>query len=158
MSMTTAKKDDAIDPRRVAFGMRLKAARESLKFTQDDIAKKYSVNKATVSAWETGRGDPGVFRLHELSKLYGLSADTLLGVPALSEDALKFVKRIESADDDQKRVIYAMLTGYLAESAQTQGERWRQPAGEMKPILYPSNLQKQARSEVDRRAPKKGEM
>ena len=67
-----------IDPIRRGLGMRLASAREAKNFTQDDIAKRFFINKATVSAWETGRGDPGVFRLRELSKLYDVSADALL--------------------------------------------------------------------------------
>jgi transcriptional regulator with XRE-family HTH domain len=31
-----------------------------------------------VSAWETGRGDPGIFKLRSLAKHYNVGADELL--------------------------------------------------------------------------------
>ena len=64
-----------VDDIRAGIGMRLKAAREAANLTQDAVASRFSVGKGTVSAWETGRGDPGVSRLRELAKLYKVSAD-----------------------------------------------------------------------------------
>lgn len=60
--------------------MRLQAAREAAGFTQKDIGSRYDLNKATVSAWETGRGDPGVFRLMSLASLYKVSVSDLMGI------------------------------------------------------------------------------
>lgn len=106
-----------IDPLRRGVGMRLAVAREAKEFTQDDIAKRFSLNKATVSAWETGRGDPGVFRLRELAKLYDLSADALLWENSLTPEAMKVAAQYDGLNEKQKRTFYAMWMAYVQESA-----------------------------------------
>lgn len=74
-----ATNDTEISAERIEFGNRLKAARLNAGYTQKEVGARYDVNKATVSAWETGRGDPGVFRLVSLSELYKVSAASLMG-------------------------------------------------------------------------------
>lgn len=97
--------------------MRLASARQSKGFTQDDIAKRFSINKATVSAWETGRGDPGVFRLRELAKLYDVSADALLWEDSLTPDAMKVAVQFDGLNERQKRTFHAIWMAYVQESA-----------------------------------------
>lgn len=106
-----------IDSVRRSVGMRLAVAREFKSFTQDDIAKRFSLNKATVSAWETGRGDPGIYRLRELAKLYDLSADAILWENSLTPDAMKVAAQFDSLNEKQKRTFYAMWMAYIQESA-----------------------------------------
>lgn len=67
-----------IDPERVEVGMRLKAAREAAGLSQQAVADRFGKNKATVSAWETGRGDPGIYQLRDLAKYYKISVAQLL--------------------------------------------------------------------------------
>lgn len=102
-----------IDPVRRSVGMRLASARERKKLTQDDIAKRFLISKATVSAWETGRGDPGVYRLKELAKLYGVSADALLWEDSLSPDAIQIAAQFDELNDKQKHVFYALWEAYV---------------------------------------------
>lgn len=71
--------DEGDDPRKL-LAANLKAARTAAGFTQDQVADRYSLNKATVSAWETARGVPDALRLRDLCKLYNISADALLGL------------------------------------------------------------------------------
>ncbi len=111
------KVEEPIDPTRVGFGMRLKSARENKGFTQADIATKFSINKATVSAWETGRGDPGVFRLRELAKLYDVSADALMWEDSLSPDALKIAAEFDGLTEKQKSTLRALWLAYISESS-----------------------------------------
>jgi len=63
---------------RKAFGQRLQVARLAKDLTQDQVAGRFSIEKNTVSAWETGRGVPDALRLRALAKLYDTSADALL--------------------------------------------------------------------------------
>lgn len=106
----------AIDPIRRGVGMRLASARELKGFTQQDIATRFSINKNTVSAWETGRGDPGVFRLRELSKLYDVSTDAILWENSLSPDAMKVAAQFDALSEKQKRTFYAMWMAYVQET------------------------------------------
>lgn len=105
-----------IDPERVGFGMRLKASREARQLTQDDVAKRFDVNKATVSAWETGRGDPGVFRLRELSKLYKTSSESLLWENAPSNDAMQIAAAFDGLDERKQQTFRTLWMAFLQDA------------------------------------------
>lgn len=125
-----------IDPTRRGLGMRLASARQAKGLTQDDIAKRFSINKATVSAWETGRGDPGVFRLRELSKLYDVSADALLWEDSLTPDAMKVAAQFDGLTERQKRTFYAMWMAYVQESASDAHVEESMPATKNPQFVY----------------------
>ena len=57
--------------------------RTSKGATQEDVAQSLSVSNKTVSKWENGVSAPDLSMLVELSKYYGVTTDSLLG---LSED------------------------------------------------------------------------
>lgn len=108
--------EPVIDPIRRGVGMRLASARAGKKLTQDDVAIRFSVNKATVSAWETGRGDPGIYRLRELSKLYDIPTDAVLWEDSLTPEAMKVAVQFDSLNEKQKRTFYAMWMAYVQET------------------------------------------
>jgi transcriptional regulator with XRE-family HTH domain len=66
------------DATRKALSLRLKAAREAKKLTQEQVAVECGVINGTVSAWEHARGVPDALRLGELAALYAVSTDWLL--------------------------------------------------------------------------------
>lgn len=103
------------DPTRVGFGMRLKAARINKDLGQKDVADRFGVTVATVSAWETGIGDPGVYRLKELAKLYGVSADVLLGDESKS-DAMRFAAEFNNLNEAQKSTLKAVWSAFVNEA------------------------------------------
>lgn len=106
-----------MDPIRLGVGMRLASARENKKLTQQDVATRFSVNKGTVSAWETGRGDPGVYRMRELSRLYGVSVDALLWEDSLTPEAMQVAAQFDSLTEKQRRTFYAMWMAFVQETA-----------------------------------------
>ena len=59
----------------------LYALRTQSGLSQDDLAKKVFVTRQAVSRWETGETVPNTETLKLLSELFGVSVDTLLGVP-----------------------------------------------------------------------------
>lgn len=113
-------KDD-ISPERAGFGMRLKAAREAQRFSQQDIAKRFDINKNTVSAWETGRGDPGVYRLRELSKLYKTSSESLLWENAPSNEAMQIAAAFDGLTHRQQQTFHALWLAFLADAKSDDG-------------------------------------
>jgi transcriptional regulator with XRE-family HTH domain len=108
---------DEIDPTRRGFGQRLGAARELKGLTQEAVGARFGVGKGTVSAWETGRGDPGVFRLRELAKLYGVSADALLWDNAPTIEAMQLAAEFDSLNEEQRRTLRAVWMAYITQSA-----------------------------------------
>lgn len=104
------------DDNKRGFGLRLQAARKAKGLTQLQVAGLFGVEKATVSAWESGRGDPGALRLRRLAKLYDVSADALLWDDALSAEALRFAAQFDALTDKQQRAFRAMWLAYFEEA------------------------------------------
>lgn len=58
---------------------RIKHLRSSCQMTQADLAKKLNISRSSVNAWEMGLSCPSTFYLVELSRLFHVSTDYLLG-------------------------------------------------------------------------------
>lgn len=58
-------------------GMRLKAIREKLGFSEEYVAERVGVSARTVANWEVGRAMPKGRRLSALARLYGISVEYL---------------------------------------------------------------------------------
>lgn len=113
---TMASQQD-IDPVRRGLGLRLASARKGKGLTQDQVADRFKVNKATVSAWETGRGVPDALTLRALAKLYDTSADALLWEDSLSPEAMKFAAEFDNLTDKQQRTFRTVWMAFVADSA-----------------------------------------
>jgi len=61
------------------FGLRLAALRKKRGLSQNDVAKRIDVNKATISAYERNITMPSVETLKTLAILYNSSVDYMLG-------------------------------------------------------------------------------
>lgn len=59
-------------------GERLKARRNELNLTQDQVAESLGITRQTMSNWENGRSYPDIERVIRLSEIYALSLDELL--------------------------------------------------------------------------------
>ena len=59
----------------------LKRLREERGLTQGQLAEKVMVTRQAVSRWETGETQPNTDTLKLLSRLFGVSINTLLGSP-----------------------------------------------------------------------------
>lgn len=73
------------------FGDKLKFYREEMNMSQEELGKEINVTRATISNWETGKSFPDGDKLLELSKLFGISTDVLLG-EKIDEDELEIFK------------------------------------------------------------------
>lgn len=59
---------------------RLKELRSEKGLTQSGLGKLLNVSQDTVSLWEKGKSLPNTEYIIALSKLYGVSADYILGL------------------------------------------------------------------------------
>ncbi len=62
------------------IGERLAEIRKDHHDTQADLARRLGVSLPCVRAWEQGKSSPGHEMLVEICRLYGISADFLLGL------------------------------------------------------------------------------
>lgn len=117
---------DQDSEQRAALGRRLKAAREKAGLTQDQIADRFAINKATVSAWETGRGLPDALRLARLAAIYKTTTGALTGESGPSDEAIAFAAQYEAMPEPQRSAFKAMWSALVQQvqsgelSAQTQ--------------------------------------
>jgi len=105
------------DPIRQGVGLRLKAERERNGLSQVQVADHFGVGKGTVSAWETGIGDPGIYRLRDLAKLYGVATDALLFEDSITPAAMMFAAVFDSLNDKQQATVRAVWVAFVREAA-----------------------------------------
>jgi class 3 adenylate cyclase len=73
----------------VTLGQRIKDLREKRAMKQRDIANALQISAQAVSKWERGENAPDIAVLLDLSKLLGVSCDTLLGRREKSDDTFE---------------------------------------------------------------------
>lgn len=63
---------------------RIKFLREKKSYTQTELAKKLGITRSSVNAWEMGISVPSTQYIVELSNMFSVSTDYLLGVEKTS--------------------------------------------------------------------------
>lgn len=63
---------------------RIKFLREQKEYTQTELAKKLGITRSSVNAWEMGISVPSTQYIVELSNIFSVSTDYLLGVEKTS--------------------------------------------------------------------------
>lgn len=104
------------DSTKLDIGQRLATVREMRGLTQKDVADRFNISKATVSAWETGRGDPGIYRLRELAKLYGVSAESILWDNAPSNEAMQIAAEFDALKPSQQSMLRAVWLAFVQQA------------------------------------------
>lgn len=77
------------------IGARLAGLRDWNDQTQGDLAKLLSVSPSTIRSWEYEKSSPSHEMLIAICKLYGTSADYLLGLSDVDPSAEKHGQRQE---------------------------------------------------------------
>lgn len=62
------------------IGARIRALREQAGFSQAELARRLSVTRSSVNAWESGLSAPTAASLVDLARLFRVSTDYLLGL------------------------------------------------------------------------------
>ncbi len=78
---------------------RIRALREQAGMTQSDLARRLSITRSSVNAWEMGISAPSTQYLIRLAEIFQVSTDYLLGrsgtatvsVAGLSEEDIRLV-------------------------------------------------------------------
>lgn len=81
----------------ISLGNRIRKSREQAKFTQEQLAERMELSRATISRWELGEIEPNVEHLAELCRILQVSADYIL---CLSDSPGRM--NIEFTDEDLK--------------------------------------------------------
>lgn len=85
---------------------RIKSLRESRDLTQSALAKKLSVTRASVNAWEMGVSVPTVDKIVDLALFFHVTTDYILGKESsIQVDITEF-------DDEEKKLVQRLI-GYI---------------------------------------------
>lgn len=82
---------------------KIKELRVSNDMTQSDVAKKLGITRSSVNAWEMGISVPSTMYLVELSRLFAVSTDYILGLEH------EIVLDLSGVDADGVRLLNEML-------------------------------------------------
>ena len=61
------------------LGEKILELRKKMNFSQEELAEKVNVTRQTISKWELGETCPDIKQAKELSKIFSVSLDELVG-------------------------------------------------------------------------------
>ena len=85
------------------FGCRLRELRLNKKLTQTQVARRLNLSKTTISGYENNIKTPSLDVLTQLSILYGVSSDYILGLEN------RYMLLIDGLTDKQREILDLLL-------------------------------------------------
>ena len=82
---------------------RINELRVRCGLSQTELANKLSVTRSSVNAWEMGISVPSVQNLLELSQIFHVSVDFLIGLSAVESVCL------DDYSEEEKELVYGLL-------------------------------------------------
>ena len=61
------------------LGEKILELRKKMNFSQEELSEKVNVTRQTISKWELGETCPDIKQAKELSKIFGVSLDEMVG-------------------------------------------------------------------------------
>lgn len=95
------------------IGKKIKEKRVALNMTQDALAQKMNVSRATISSWEVGRTYPDLEAVVYLSEVLEIPLDVLL---SKESDVLKKITRDTKMKKHNKikiRILYGVIVVFI---------------------------------------------
>lgn len=85
------------------IGDRIKFLRSEKQLTQSDLAKQLSITRSSVNAWEMEISTPSTQYLVELSHIFKVSTDYLLGIDERASIS------VNGLTDDDIKLVYKLI-------------------------------------------------
>ena len=92
----------------LAVGRTIKAKREEIKMTQEDLAQKIGVTAATISLYESGLRKPEMDKIKVIASALGTSEALLLGIEANNAD-IDLALRSEKLDIHEINMVKSYI-------------------------------------------------
>ena len=93
----------------VQIPARIKELRENCRLSQADIAHRLGISRTSVSAWEMGSVCPNAAYLVELSKLFCVPVDFILGIES------NMTVKLDSLSNDEREIIFSLMRLFAAQ-------------------------------------------
>lgn len=88
-----------------SIGSNIKALRALCGMTQDALAQRINVNRATIANWEIGRTSPDHGVIRDMADIFNVTTDWLIGRAeyevAAGEDNPKVLEEISTINDNE---------------------------------------------------------
>lgn len=91
------------------FAANVKNLRKEIGLTQTELAEKIFVNKSMISAYEKGKRMPSLDVLIQLSSIFNVSIDYLLGIQRESSNDKETTIDISGLNDKQRKIIKDLI-------------------------------------------------
>lgn len=85
------------------IGDRIRELREKAGYSQSELARRLSVTRSSVNAWESGLSAPTAVYIVELAKLFRVTSDYLLGLDTSS------TLNLSGLAEEELRLVYSLL-------------------------------------------------
>lgn len=85
------------------IGDTIRALRERAGYSQSELARRLSVTRSSVNAWESGLSAPTAANIIELTRLFHVTADYLLGLDTSETVSLS------GLSEGEIRLLYSLL-------------------------------------------------
>ena len=94
----------------MSIGATIKKLRHEHDMTQEQLAEFLNLTTAAISAWECGRNSPDISQIPLLSRIFGVSADILLGIDmSAQEDQIdKIIAEARECSDKEAVDVYRL--------------------------------------------------
>ena len=91
------------------FAINVKNLRKELGITQTELAEKIFVNKSMISAYEKGKRMPSLDALIQLSMIFNVSVDYLLGIQKDNKNDRETTIDISGLTEKQKKIVAELV-------------------------------------------------
>ena len=89
----------------MSFGERLRTARKSKGYTQEQLAEIIGVAKSTLTGYERGNREPNVLKIHALAKALDVDANFLLTPPPTPDNEKPAIGDTDSGLTPNKQAL-----------------------------------------------------
>lgn len=128
------------------FKDRLKEARKQMDMTQQQVAEQIGITKSTYCGYETGKREPDVAKIKQLSRILHVTGSYLIGLdevgehnsikksPRYSSEAMEIAMEFDSLDNHGRRSIQALMDEELNRMEELENLAEMEPENEPKII------------------------
>ena len=85
------------------IGERIRALREKAGSSQSELARRLTVTRSSVNAWESGISAPTAVYIIEMAQLFRVSADYILGLDAANTLVL------DGLTEEEIKILYGLV-------------------------------------------------
>lgn len=99
------------------IGDRIRALRERAGYSQSELARRLSVTRSSVNAWESGLSAPTAVYIVELAKLFHVTADYLLGLDTSG------MLNLSGLSEEEVKILYSLLNYFSGKDERRTGQQ-----------------------------------